>query len=228
MDDMFYEKCYAARETRPRIGEPHVDLGEVLKLARLREVVCQANLIEELCAADYDVFVQHRRKFHEEPRVVDYDVLAQYRCKFLRWMDGQECIIRSHQAGLDHRNREASNLIRRFNQRTDRRGQDLIKDPLQGRFFDRSHADQPSSLGTMTYVPLRGGGQTLSQRSNSENNQIPTTSGMEGQPGISGSTTAPTINPMVSQPPLGVPMAGLIPPEVPMADETLLEVPMAS
>uniref|UniRef100_A0A803PSJ7 Uncharacterized protein n=1 Tax=Cannabis sativa TaxID=3483 RepID=A0A803PSJ7_CANSA len=104
---------------QPTIGEPHLDLGEDLKLARLREAVGQAALTEEPLAVDCDIFTQQRRKF-------------------LRWMDDQEYILRPHQMELDHCNREASNLIRWFNQRIDGRGQDLIRDPLQGRLVDRS------------------------------------------------------------------------------------------
>uniref|UniRef100_A0A803NLF7 Uncharacterized protein n=1 Tax=Cannabis sativa TaxID=3483 RepID=A0A803NLF7_CANSA len=54
---------YYAGETvpgidEPAIGEPLVDLGEDLELARLREATCQASITEEPRAADCDVFAR--------------------------------------------------------------------------------------------------------------------------------------------------------------------------
>uniref|UniRef100_A0A803PTM4 Uncharacterized protein n=1 Tax=Cannabis sativa TaxID=3483 RepID=A0A803PTM4_CANSA len=59
---------YYASETergigKPAIGEPHVDLGEDLELARLKEAVCQVGQTEEPHAVGCDVFAQQRRKF---------------------------------------------------------------------------------------------------------------------------------------------------------------------
>uniref|UniRef100_A0A803PD68 Uncharacterized protein n=1 Tax=Cannabis sativa TaxID=3483 RepID=A0A803PD68_CANSA len=53
-------------------------------------------------------------------------------------MDDQKAILRAHQVELNCRNREANDLMRQFNEITTGRGQNLIRDPLQGRLIDRS------------------------------------------------------------------------------------------
>uniref|UniRef100_A0A803P4M4 Uncharacterized protein n=1 Tax=Cannabis sativa TaxID=3483 RepID=A0A803P4M4_CANSA len=70
---------YYTGETRqgigePVTGEPHVDLGEDIKLVRLRKVVGQVTQTEE-------------------PRVVGCDAFPQQRSEFLRWIDDQEAIL---------------------------------------------------------------------------------------------------------------------------------------
>uniref|UniRef100_A0A803QHT1 Uncharacterized protein n=1 Tax=Cannabis sativa TaxID=3483 RepID=A0A803QHT1_CANSA len=49
---------YYAKEIGPRIGKPHVDLGEDLELARLREVLCQVNQTEEPRDVGCNVFAE--------------------------------------------------------------------------------------------------------------------------------------------------------------------------
>uniref|UniRef100_A0A803Q753 Uncharacterized protein n=1 Tax=Cannabis sativa TaxID=3483 RepID=A0A803Q753_CANSA len=68
---------YYAGLTGLGIGEPHVELGENLELARLRETVCQVGQTEK-------------------PHAIDCNVFAQQRRQFLRWMDDHEYILRSH------------------------------------------------------------------------------------------------------------------------------------
>uniref|UniRef100_A0A803QE51 Uncharacterized protein n=1 Tax=Cannabis sativa TaxID=3483 RepID=A0A803QE51_CANSA len=135
---------YYAGETGPRIGEqtigePYIDLGEDLELAKVREVVCQVSETKE-------------------PSAVGCYAFAQQRCKFLRWMDGQEYILPSHQAEVDHHNKEASDLVRQFNERTARGGGQALPRRFGG---ENSKTLETIGLGCQlgisgTIVPLLG------------------------------------------------------------------------
>uniref|UniRef100_A0A803PQY5 Retrotransposon gag domain-containing protein n=1 Tax=Cannabis sativa TaxID=3483 RepID=A0A803PQY5_CANSA len=117
----YYVGDIGPRIGKPTIYEPHVDLGEDIELARLREAV------------------------------------------------GQEAILCVHQAELNCCNREASDVLGQFIERTTGRGQDSIRNPLQGRLINRLGMVYQQRIGAISSWPQEG----LTLGKNSLENSIP-------------------------------------------------------
>uniref|UniRef100_A0A803PUR6 Uncharacterized protein n=1 Tax=Cannabis sativa TaxID=3483 RepID=A0A803PUR6_CANSA len=103
---------------------------------------------------------------------------------------------------MNCRNREASDLIRQFNERTARSGQDVIRDHLQGRLIDRSsrvyrqvdigQTVQPGPSCMRTDLPLPEDRQSFPNRPYGKNNQFLAPGGFEGRQDNSGEGTLQT------------------------------------